>query len=115
LYFIFGWLALSIDLQSRLYRQDLSVAMSQILALAQSISKSAAVYEESLRKAGLSEPAFTPDGILDYPPTPPGLIEAKESLLTQIDELRRSVVSPTEVLRELPKSVRARTTPRTRI
>jgi hypothetical protein len=85
--------------------------MSQILALAQSISKSAAVYEESLRQAGLSEPAFPLDGILDYPPTPPGLIEAKETLLTQIDELRRSVVSPTEVLRELPKSVRARTTP----
>jgi hypothetical protein len=61
-------------------------------------------------KAGLSEPAFTPNGILDYPPTSPGLTEAKETLLSQMDELRRSVPSPTEVLRELPKSVRARTT-----
>jgi hypothetical protein len=56
--------------------------MSQILALAQSISKSAAVYEESLQKAGLSEPAFAPNGILDYPPTSPGLVEAKETLLS---------------------------------
>jgi hypothetical protein len=79
--------------------------MSQILALAKSISVSAAIYEESLRKAGLPEPTFTLDGLLDYPPTSPDLIEAKETLLSKIDELRRYVTSPTEVLRELPKSV----------
>ena len=84
--------------------------MSQVLSLAQSISKSAAAYEESLRKAGLSEPVFTPNGILDYLPTSPGLTEAKEDLLSQIDKLRRSLTSPTESLQELPKSVRARTT-----
>jgi hypothetical protein len=80
--------------------------MSHILALAKSISASAAIYEESLRKAGLSEPVFTPHGPLDYPTTSPDLIEAKETLLSQIDELRRSITSPPEVLRELPKSVR---------
>jgi hypothetical protein len=81
--------------------------MSQILALAQSISASAAIYEESLRKAGLSEPAFSPNGHLDYPSTSPDLIEAKDTLLSKIFELQRSIASPTEVLRELPKSVRA--------
>jgi hypothetical protein len=81
------------------------VEMSQILALTQSISDSAAVYEELLRKAGLPEPTFTLNGFLDYPPTSPDLIEAKETLLSMIDELRRSITSPTEVLRELPKSV----------
>ena len=39
-----------------------------------------------------------PNGTPDHPPTSPGLLEAKETLLSQIDELRRSVTSPTEVL-----------------
>jgi hypothetical protein len=81
--------------------------MSRILALAQSISASAAIYEEYLRKAGLSEPAFSPNGHLDYPSTSTDLIEAKDTLLSKIFELQRSITSPTEVLRELPKSVRA--------
>jgi hypothetical protein len=82
--------------------------MSQILALVQSISVSAAIYEASLRKGGLFEPAFTPNGQLDYPSVPSDLIEAKETLLSQINALRRSITSPKEVLRELPKSVRSR-------
>lgn len=69
------------------------------------------MYEELLRKAGLSEPLFTPDGNLDYPPAWPGLVEAKEGLLSKIDELRRAVLSPAEVLRELPKSVRSSSIP----